>query len=137
MGESVGHQHQQQSAMSMLISVLVSLASVAITSAKPGGMMGMGGVVAMRRNADHSSDYAFDVSDLNSGHPDISDYVLDIKDYNDVGHQDYNEVGHQNFNAVGHQDYVERGVHLGDYVHEYDYEEQHDFEYDLGSFDYY
>merc|ERR1712025_855597 len=115
MGESVGHQHQQQSAMSMLISVLVSLASVAITSAKPGGMMGMGGVVAMRRNADHSSDYAFDVSDLNSGHPDISDYVLDIKDYNDVGHQDY----------------VERGVHLGDYVHEYDYEEQHAFEYDL------
>ena len=92
--------------------------------------MGIGGVVAMRRNDDHSSDYAFDVSDLNSGHPDISDYVLDIKDYNDVGHQDYNDVGHQ--------DYVERGVHLGDsdYVHEYDYE-HHDFEYDLGSFDYY
>ena len=39
-------------------------------------MMGMGGVVAMRRNADYSSDYAFDFSEDNGGgHPDISDQV--------------------------------------------------------------
>ena len=49
----------------------------------------MGGVVGMRRNDDLNSDYAFDVSDHNSGHPDISDYVLDIRehDFNGVGHQ--------------------------------------------------
>merc|ERR1711976_397910 len=105
-------------AMSMLISVLVSLASLAVTSAKPGGMIGMGGVVGMRRNDDLNSDYAFDVSDHNSGHPDISDYVLDIREHD--------------FNGVGHQDYKERGAHLSlsDYGHEYDYD-QHDFEYDL------
>ena len=44
----------------------------------------------------------------------------------------------KDYNDVGHQDYVERGAHLSlsDYGHEYDYD-QHDFEYDLGSFDYY
>ena len=49
----------------------------------------MGGVVGMRRNDDLNSDYAFDVSDHNSGHPDIGDYVLDIRehDFNGVGHQ--------------------------------------------------
>ena len=44
----------------------------------------------------------------------------------------------KDYNDVGHQDYVERGAHLSlsDYGLEYDYD-QHDFEYDLGSFDYY
>merc|ERR1711973_835629 len=112
--------------MSMLISVLMSLASLAVTSAKPGGMIGMGGVVGMRRNDDLNSDYAFDVSDHNSGHPDISDYVLDIHEH------DFNGVGHQvlsipkihptfikDYSDVGHQDYVERGAHLSlsDYGH--------------------
>ena len=48
--------------------------------ARPGGMMGMGGVVAMRRNADYSSDYAFEFSEDAGGapgHPDLSDYTLD------------------------------------------------------------
>merc|ERR1711994_659793 len=40
-------------------------------AAVPGGMMGMGGVVAMRRNADLHSDYAFAVdTGRGPGHPD-------------------------------------------------------------------
>ena len=86
--------------------------------------MGMGGVVAMRRNDDYSSDYAFDFSDLHVGHPDISDYTVEIHDHNDVGQHDY----------------VEREAHAGDFAHyagdyvgDYDYGHH---EYDIG-FDYY
>ena len=86
----------------------------------PGGMMGMGGVVAMRRNDDYSSDYAFDFSDRDIGHPDISDYTVGIVDYNDIGH-----------------DYVEReAIEHVDYAHGGDYDYGHGFEYDSG-FDYY
>ena len=109
-------------------------------------MMGMGGVVAMRRNADYSSDYAFDFSEDNGGgHPDISDYTADYADYSHlpshhggagervqgVVHHDYSD-----YNDVSSHDYVEREAHHGDFAH---YEDTGDygFEYDVGGFDYY
>ena len=108
--------------------------------------MGMGGVVAMRRNADYNSDYAFDFSEDNGrGHPDISDYTADYADYSQlsshhgeagervqgVAHHDYSD-----YNDVSSQDYVEREAHHGDFAH-YDDTGDYGFEYDVGGFDYY
>lgn len=106
--------------------------------------MGMGGVVAMRRNDDYSSDYAFDFSEDN-GHPDLSDYTADYGDYSQlpshhagagdrvqgVVHHDYSD-----YNSVSSHDYVEREAQHGDFAH-YDDTGDYGFEYDVGGFDYY
>ena len=80
--------------------------------ALPGGMMGMVGVVGvLRRNADYSSDYAFDFSEDNGGgHPDISDYTADYADYSHHG-----EAGERVQGVVHHDysDYNEREAHHG------------------------
>ena len=121
--------------------------------ARPGGMMGMGGVVAMRRNADYSSDYAFEFSEDDGGapgHPDLGDYTLDYDDYSlppprhqggagaraqgDVhqDYSDYSEVGDHHFDVergAQHQNFI-----LYDVTGEGDYD---GFEYNIGGFDYY
>ena len=101
-------------------------------------MMGMGGVVAMRRNADYSSDYAFDFSEDNGGgHPDISDYTADYADYSHLPSH-HGGAGERVQGVVHHDysDYNEREAHHGDFAH---YEDPGDygFEYDVGGFDYY
>ena len=96
------------------------------TAGVPGGMMGAGGVVSMRRNDDYTSDYAFDFSDDAPGHPDISDYVLDSRDYRDYSSSD--DINHQPHLARHFSHYSD----LSDYQ---DYQD-HGFEYETG-FDYY
>ena len=101
-------------------------------------MMGMGGVVAMRRNADLHSDYAFAVdTGRGPGHPDISDYgeygaAVDYGDYDGDYGRDYG--GHTGVTVER-----EAAAHHGDFVHYDDIGSNYDygFTYDVGAFDYY